>query len=448
MSRVDFGSIADAREFLDKYRDIDNFTVYGMTSWLYTYLNDTFPDPEYDIGQIVVANYDIEVHADEFPNAQEAKYPITAITMSCKGKVYVFGCQPYKPKAANVTYFHCADERALLLKFLEVWKWLDPDVITGWNIDTFDNPYVVNRMRQIIPTRFVELSPFGKINSRKEFDGDEELTYYDIVGVESLDYIALYKKFRLKTRESYRLDYIAHVELKKRKLSYKEYGSLQNLYLENFEKYIDYNIQDVLLVDELEAKLGYIIQAIAIAYMSGTLYRDAFTSVNLWDVIIHNHLMKQGIVVPPKSDKKKGRQIVGGHVKDVIPGLYNWVVSFDLNSLYPHLIMQYNISPETFVGFHEPLHIDSDPERAVDMILNGYLTDDIRAEIKKQDLALSAGGALFRRDVKGFLPELMQKTYDGRTVFKKKKLGHKQEMADIEAEMKRRGMRVQDYKTS
>ncbi len=445
--RVDFGSIGDAREFIDKYKDVENFPVYGMTTWLYPYLNDAFPDVEYDVTQIVVANYDIEVHADEFPNAQEAKYPVTAITVSCRGKVYVFGTQPYKPKADNVTYHFCQDEVALLLKFIDVWQSLDPDIVTGWNIDTFDNPYMVNRIRSVLGPEYVlKLSPFGKVNTRTERDGDEELTYYDIVGVESLDYIALYKKFRLKTRESYRLDYIAYVELKKRKLSYKEYGSLQKLYEQNYEKYIDYNIQDVILVDELEARLGYIIMAIAIAYMTGTLYRDAFTSVNLWDVIIHNYLMKQGIVVPPKSGKTKGRKIVGGHVKDVVPGLYKWVVSFDLTSLYPHLIMQYNISPEAFAGFHEPLHIDDDPERAVDMVLNGHLTDEIRQDLKDRNLSLTAGGALFRRDERGFLPVLMERTFNNRKVFKDKKLGHKQEMADIEAEMKHRGMNVEDYK--
>ncbi len=168
--------------------------------------------------------------------------------------------------------------------------------------------------------------------------------------------------------------------------------------------------------------------------------------MNLWDVIIHNYLMKQGIVVPPKSGKTKGRKIVGGHVKDVVPGLYKWVVSFDLTSLYPHLIMQYNISPEAFAGFHEPLHIDDDPERAVDMVLNGHLTDEIRQDLKDRNLSLTAGGALFRRDERGFLPVLMERTFNNRKVFKDKKLGHKQEMADIEAEMKHRGMNVEDYK--
>lgn len=442
VERVDFESIAAARGFLERYDGVENATVYGMTSWLYPFLNDEFADLEYDATDIVVLNYDIEVHSDDgFPDPIKAEHEITAITMRCKGITIVLGQKPYIAKSPNVRYILCADEEELLSRFVDEWTLFDPDVITGWNIDEFDNVYVINRLQKVLPERWTKLSPWGKIKARKVHRGEEgEYDQYDIIGVESLDYIQCYKKFRMKMRESYRLDYIAHVELNKRKLDYSEYASLQNLYRENYERYIDYNIQDVALVNELDEKLGFIEQIYAIAYDSRVLLRDAFTSVNLWDVIIHNHLMKQKIVVPPKGQKKKGRQIVGGHVKEVQPGLYQWVVSFDLTSLYPHLIMEYNISPEKFVGFYEPLHIDDDPEAAIPLILEG------RVEWDNTEHVMTAGGAMFLKDAPGFLPELMEQYYQGRSVYKKKMLAEKQVLVSIEEEMERRGMDVKLYK--
>ena len=136
----------------------------------------------------------------------------------------------------------------------------------------------------------------------------------------------------------------------------------------------------------------------------------------MWDTIIYNYLKKRNIVIPPKNRSSKAEKYAGAYVKEPIPGKYDWVVSFDLNSLYPHLIMQYNISPETLV---ETRH----PSVTVDKILNQELTFEMY-----KDNAVCANGAMFRKDVRGFLPELMDKMYGDRVVFKKKMIEAKKDM--------------------
>ena len=150
--------------------------------------------------------------------------------------------------------------------------------------------------------------------------------------------------------------------------------------------------------------------------------------VKLWDTIIYNYLKKRNIVVPQKDTSEKSDRFEGAYVKQPIPGVYDWVVSFDLNSLYPHLMMQYNISPETLM---EEKH----PSATIDKILNKDLTFEMY-----KDYAVCANGAMFRKDIKGFMPELMEKMYKDRKVFKGKMLKSKQALVDIEAEIKKRGL--------
>ena len=151
------------------------------------------------------------------------------------------------------------------------------------------------------------------------------------------------------------------------------------------------------------------------AYDAKANYADVFSQVRMWDTIIYNYLKKRNVVIPPKEQTDKDAKYAGAYVKEPIPGKYDWVVSFDLNSLYPHLIMQYNISPETLL---ETKH----PSATVDKILNEELTFEMH-----QDSAVCANGAMYRKDVRGFLPELMEKIYKDRTIYKKKMLQAKQD---------------------
>ena len=233
-------------------------------------------------------------------------------------------------------------------------------------------------------------------------------TTFDIGGVTQLDYLDLYRKFTYKAQESYRLDYIASVELGQKKLDHSEFDTFKDFYTKGWQKFIEYNIVDVELVDRLEDKMKLIELALTMAYDAKVNYNDVFYQVRMWDTIIYNYLKKRNIVIPPKNRSAKSERYAGAYVKEPIPGKYDWVVSFDLNSLYPHLIMQYNISPETLL---EEKH----PTATVDKILG----EEINFELHK-DNAVCANGAMYRKDVRGFLPELMDKMYGDRVVFKKK----------------------------
>ena len=153
----------------------------------------------------------------------------------------------------------------------------------------------------------------------------------------------LYKKFTYKAQESYRLDYIAEVELGQKKLDHSEFETFRDFYRGNWKKFVDYNIVDVELVDRLEDKMKLIELALTMAYTAKVNYNDVMFQVRTWDVIIYNYLRKRNIVVPQRNRSDKSDKYAGAYVKEPVPGVYDWVVSFDLNSLYPHLMMQYNI---------------------------------------------------------------------------------------------------------
>ena len=246
-----------------------------------------------------------------------------------------------------------------------------------------------------------------------EIRGDT-VTTYEIAGISILDYLQLYKKYSFKNPENYRLDTVANDELGERKLDHTQYDTFKEFYTKDWDTFVEYNKIDVELVDRIEDKIKLIELAITLAYDAKVNYEDVFFQVRMWDTIIYNYLRKRGIVVPEKERGiVKNDKYAGAYVKEPIPGVYDWVVSFDLNSLYPHLIMQYNISPETLV---EERH----PTATVDRILN--------KEVKIEgEYAVCANGAQYRKDVRGFLPELMEKMYGDRVVFKKKMLAAKQQ---------------------
>ena len=224
----------------------------------------------------------------------------------------------------------------------------------------------------------------------------------------------MYRKFTYKAQESYRLDHIANVELGQKKLDHSEFETFRDFYTGNWQKFIEYNIKDVELVDRLEDKMKLIELCLTMAYDAKVNYTDVFFQVRTWDAIIYNYLKRKDIVIPPKVKTDKDTQYAGAYVKEPIPGKYDWVVSFDLNSLYPHLIMQYNISPETL---KETRH----PSSSVERILNEEVTDF------NPEYATCANGAQYRKDVRGFLPELMEKMYSERVIFKKRMIQAKKD---------------------
>ena len=439
--RKDFPNVKAIMDFRNIHDPIENFNQYGLQtskSWYYIYydyLYKTYPGTvDYDPKQIKTAIIDIEVAADEgFPDIETAPKPITAIAVAYGSYVAVWGCGEFKSKDPNHFYIKCENEHDLLSKFVDNWSQLQIDVITGWNTESFDIPYLINRCHQIIgekPTN--KLSPWNLLDENHRLKAMTGHSGWDIIGINHIDYLQAYKKFTYSQQESYSLDNIANVELGERKIDYSEYGDLMGLYKNNFQKFIEYNIKDVLLVKRLEEKMKLLELMYAIAYDAKVNLNDAFTSVRLWDVMICNYLLDRKIVVPRVGDGKKDRQNVGGYVKDPKPNivkdsdnndkrtLQEWIVSFDLNSLYPHLIMQYNISPETYKGL-------SDHRTTIDNVLTGAYDN-----IDHDEFTIGGSGALYSKDFRGFLPTLMDRTYQDRVVFNNKKKDAQRKLQGLE----------------
>jgi DNA polymerase elongation subunit (family B) len=406
---VSQGTMRDATEFMKRYEDVDNFKIYGSTNFPYVYINETYPGKlDYDPSQIKVANIDIEVGSENgFPEPESASEPITAISFKISGHFYVFGCGDFVTERDDVTYTKCRDESNLIMSFLDAWETTSPDIVTGWNIQFFDIPYLNNRISRLLGDNTAQrLSPFRRVNDRTTTIHNKPQTVFELVGIATLDYLELYKKFTYSQQESFSLNHIAYLELGEKKLDYSEVESLHQLYKTNFQKFIEYNIHDVDLVDRIDAKMQLIDMALALAYDAKVNYNDVFTQVRMWDTLIHNDLIEQNIVVPQNVHTSKDTQFAGAYVKDPLVGMHEWVVSFDLNSLYPHLIMQYNVSPETIVnGRHTSITIDN-------LLAGEYQAQD--------EYCMAANGHYFKRDKQGFLPAMMQRMYDDRSLYKKK----------------------------
>ena len=414
-----FGSMTEAREFVKSYREVPDFEIHGNTRFLYQYIAEQHPEDQikFDTSKIRIFNIDIETAAENgFPDVESADQEILAISIkdSFTDRIIVFGARPYETDDRMVDYMHFRSEESMMNAFLDYWQANYPDVITGWNVQLFDMPYIHNRIERILGEKFVKLlSPWKLVSTREIYIKGRKQFAVDTLGISTLDYLELYKKFTYTNQESYRLDHICNVELGEKKLDHSEYDTFKEFYEKNWKKFIDYNIHDVRLVDKLDDKMKLIDLAYTMAYDAKVNYEDVFSQVRMWDNYIYNELNKRKIAIPPKKESTKDTKYAGAYVKEPKPGFYDWVVSFDLNSLYPHLIMQYNISPETLKDTRHP-------SASVDGILDQEV-------IINKEFATCANGAQYRKDVHGFLPEMMQKMYDSRVIFKKKMIKAKQQ---------------------
>lgn len=442
LSPVQPGGIRDCRDFVKKYEDVEGFQIYGNTRYEYSFIADQHSGMvDWDQDKISIAMIDIEVGSENgFPDPYIASEPITAIAMKIVGgRMYVLGCGDYKTQGDEV-YIKCKDEWTLCKKFLEIWSAEMPDIISGWNVKFFDIPYLVNRFRKIVgEDETKKLSPWNYISERKAVVNKRELIAYTFEGVSTLDYIELYRWYAPggKSKESYRLDAIAEDELGKNKISYDEYENLHQLYRLNYQKFIEYNIHDVNLVLELEDKLKLIELALTLAYDTKCNYEDVFAQTRMWDSLTYSYLLNKNIIVPPRQSKDKDGMFEGAYVKDPQVGMHNWVASFDLNSLYPHLMMQYNISPETLI---EPQDYTDDMRHilsqgvSVEKMLNKQIDLSI---LKEQKATITPNGQFFRTDIEGFLPTMLKEMYEDRKKFKKMMLQAKQDYENEKDESKK-----------
>ena len=427
------GTMKECRQFIEDYAGVSGTKVHGMERWLYQYITEEYSDDiDYDKDKIKLWSLDIETCAENgFPKPEKAEEEVLLITLKNfkTKKLITFGTRPYTPTRDDVTYILCDNEHAMLMSFVEWWKSVNPDVITGWNVELFDIPYLCNRIYKTCSLNTMrDMSPWRMVSEKWIDSHGRKQLAFDIAGITILDYLDIYKKFTYTNRESYRLDVIADIELGQKKLDHSEFETFRDFYTHGWTKFVDYNLVDVDLVDMLEEKMKLIDLVMLMAYDAKCNYTDTFAQVRLWDVIIYNYLHKQNIVLPLMVRSDKDDQYAGAYVKEPVPGSYDWVVSFDLNSLYPSLIRFLNISPETLLpGMHPDIH-----EQPVEKLIHKQTNIETDG-----DVCVAANGAMFSKESTGMMPTLVTKMYAERVAYKKEMLRLKQKLEDIEVRMKK-----------
>lgn len=415
-----------AKEFVQNYGQVENFQIYGQTNYGYQYITHKYPgEIQWDISQLNIQTIDIETSAENgFPDVANPIEEVLLITVKnlITRQIITFGCGEFDDKSEEIEnlrkqgnkflYVKCDNERDLLETFIRYYSDNYPDIITGWNCDLFDIAYLIARVERLFctdddTTMKKKFSPWGLVSRKTLTIMGREHISYDMKGVAIIDYIDLYKKFTYTRRESYKLDFIGEVELGIKKLE-NPYETFREFYIKDWQKFVEYNVRDVEIVDALEHKMKLIELILTMAYDAKCNYTDVFSQVRTWDCIIYNHLHEQNIQIPQKKENK-GRQIEGAYVKEPKPGQYDWVVSFDATSLYPSIIMQYNQSPETFVQ-----------NGAYDVTVRGLLDKKYDlSSLKQSNYCMTSNGYCYTREKQGVFPEIVQKFFDDRQRYKK-----------------------------
>lgn len=454
LQEIPFFTVKDAKDYVKMYKDM--FPIHGQLQWRLSCIQKLYPkDINFDINKLIIATLDIEnfIGDEGFTKSEDATQEITAITVGVNGHYHSFSGVDYVVEAEDVTHTYCNNETELLLKFLEFWKRLEPDIISGWNCKFYDVPYLINRISKILGEKFIGLmAPTAykhnkkyAVTSRNSPDGD----VWSLAGISIMDYMLMYKKFTFKTRERYSLDYIAYIELGDKKIDYSEHGNLDDLYREDPQKYVTYNIKDVRLIDRLDKKLNLFMLTSILAYMTHVNFDDVFSQVRMWDQFIYCEMMKDNIVVQPKKEFSKNEKYEGAVVFEPKIGLYEWIMSFDLDGLYPHIMMQNNISIEKLIEFHD---IEEDEllceywDDSTNKLELGLSVDDmvqakeipVKEALIRNNLALSVNGSMYKKDSDGVIPIMLKKLYNKRTVYKKAMLEAEQNVVNIQSEINSR----------
>jgi DNA polymerase elongation subunit (family B) len=413
--RMIFDTLYDCREFLDQYRQLEDCPIYGNTDFVTQYLMETYPsEVEYDLSQIKIAYLDLECETENgFPDLDSPNERVNLMSIRISGVTHVISFTPVTLPGCKVHMV--SNEKELLKKTFEILAKEDIDVLTGWNIKMFDMPYIIGRALLFYePEEIQSWLPFGLMKMRETDIGGKKYKIYEFPGYTILDYMDLYKKFSGTNQESHALQHIAKVELDAQKLDYSEYGSMREFYQRNFQKFAEYNVQDALLVERLDGKLKLIDLAVSVAYEAKITYDTVFFATRIWESICCDYLLKQNIIPPLKKKYDKDDQFVGAYVKDVVPGFYSNVVSFDATSLYPSIIMQWNISPDTCVNADTSLNADD--------FLGSKKKElpDLLEDAESRNACLACNGSMFSRDIKGFIPILIERTFNQRKDAKNK----------------------------
>jgi DNA polymerase elongation subunit (family B) len=381
---------------------------------------------------VVVWNIDIEVcnvkkdpSIKGFPSPQLAKVPISAITIQdmVKNTYITIACGDYKSKLPNVEYIRCGTEEDLLRTYIRLFNEHKPHIITGWNIKLFDIPYIVNRTNRILgPEDLKKLSIDRVVKQHESEVGNKTEVTFTLQGTIIWDYIELYKKYIGEPRESFSLNFISQYELGLEKVSYtEEHETLEGLYFNDFEKYIDYNIQDVALVYELNCKFRFLELAMSITHKAKCPPEAIFGTVQPWDCIFYNELLATKKLCPSNGRHDK-QDYVGGFVMDVKSGMYTWTKVKDIVSSYPNQIRSFNMSPETIINDKElpnELRVIRDVYGSIDACVDIEKLANIQPILEKYGVSFTSNGHFFRTDKEGFIPSIYTKIFNQRVQHKK-----------------------------
>jgi len=372
---------------------------------------------------------DIETYSPgKFPEPKLAEDPVNLITIkdSLTNEYHTWGLGKKYTGKKDVNYYQCINETELLRKFINHWTKDYPDIVTGWNSESFDIPYLINRITKLLGEDWVKkLSPVGNIYSRdgilKRF-GKVESKWY-IKGVSLLDYMECYRTFSRDQRESYSLDNIASDELGEGKLEF-EGNSLSKLADTDWDTFVDYNIRDVDLVDRFEEKLRFLQLCRMLGYMGLTPFEGSLGTIAIVTGAMSLAAQQKGMIIPTFTTSHMANY-AGGYVKEPQRGLKEGIVSFDANSLYPNTIITLNISPETKLG-----KITAKTETDVTILLVSGKEYTLPLAkfvdfVKKEQIAISKAKTLYSQKSKGFCPELVEKIYSDRVANKNNLKEHK-----------------------
>lgn len=417
----------------DLYTFKDNNTVHTSPGPVYQFINEYYPKHiDWDFNDLRIYAIDIETEVENsYSSPENATERVQLITIEDinKQQIITFGLYPFNnPGIPNLRYVECHDEASLLRNFIAFWSRFYPDVITGWNISNYDMPYLYNRIVQILGEDIADkMSPYHDVYKRTRLIAKKEYHTVDIAGISQLDYLILYKKFTYNSQESYTLGYISSIELGETKVE-NPYESFKEFYTKDRQLFIEYNIQDTVLIHKLEDKLKLLNLALTMAYDAKIQYEDVFSPIKTWDVIVYNYLNDNKKVIPNKDPNNiKTRSYGGGYVKPPLIGRHDWVVSLDVTSLYPSLIMSYQISPEKITKYRIKTSVNELLNESVDT-----------SALYTNDFTMTANGCCFKKGTRGVFPTLIQLYFDKRTQYNK-------ELAIVEKELENIDKTTNEY---
>lgn len=423
-----FDTMYDATQYIKETQGVSNGVVNGMDNFVLAFISDEFKNQEPETSLVRIKNLDIEVHSatyldpndpttakeDGFPSPEIAKWQIDSMTLydNIDDRYTVYSIRKWSKAKSTIDpkilekldYKYFDTERELLIQFIQDWRECFPDVVTGWYSNSFDIPYIHRRICMVLGEEAANsLSPYNKVDIKTMQDNQNgQRQFVKLSGIAQLDYIELYKKFVLEPRSNFRLGYIAQVEVGADKLDFE--GSLVQLAINDPQRYVDYNIIDVDLVKRINEKLLLIDLMMFMTYDAGMTYEDGYSPIKQWDSIIFNHLKQSKTVVPMRKNQHSV-PFEGGFVKEPLVGYFRWMLSFDYESLYPGIIRQCNISPETIIDKYYNAEVDDYVDRKVNLGGERY--------------SVCANGTRYRRDIRGVIPTVVEHVFMQRKKFKK-----------------------------